>query len=124
MSEVEDTEQLRAQLRRLREQMPALEFICPYCPFCGEETVSNDDYFDCEKCGLTWESNGSFLERIDNQPQCLAEKGPCVDLPGYEPIAQYRCVLGEGHENLHCGYRIDQPTGQIRSWKDETAVAR
>jgi hypothetical protein len=108
-----NTDELATQLRK---DVPDLEFPPPDCAFCGTETDTVDDYFDCPICQLSWDHNGRFVGPInEDKPRCGVEVKPWADKPGYEAIAEhvYRCVLDEGHAEddnprmTHRGYRVD-----------------
>lgn len=100
--------------------LPDLEFRCPDCPLCGNETNSVDDWFDCEWCNLTWDKRGTHGQRQDPQrPQCTAECAPHDEKSpsgGFRwPFLagnRYRCALDADHveqEIPHRGMRIDKP---------------
>lgn len=100
------------------QRMPELEFRCPSCPFCDEDTIAEDKCFDCRSCGISWDSDGKFIQRIDEYecPQCTAKVTPFAVRSGCQVIAhyKYRCAMNEDHATEHRGYRIDPPPGEDR----------
>ena len=96
-----------------RTPFPPLDFRCPYCPLCDQETYSEDECFCCDRCGGTWPTSHSEPgEPIETEAdQCDAEVQPWAGNTEYPNIAdhRYRCVLDAGHEaKQHAGLRSDR----------------
>jgi hypothetical protein len=101
--------------------IPDLEFSCPPCALCGEETNYEDGYFDCGNCQLSWPKEGRDGFRANHEiPQCLTERSPFTH---YEDVVirkrRYCCLLDAEHPLPHRGVRIDDLDGyDTHEWSD------
>lgn len=89
-----------------RPAPPELEFPCPPCSLCGEDTYHNGDCFRCDDCGAHWGGNGPGGWDEPGLPVCTSTNKP-FDYPGlsaeHESIRHHvdHCIRVEGHDGEH-----------------------
>lgn len=97
-----------------RQPAPDVEFTCPDCGICGEETCTADDggYY-CEDCGAYFDDRGRFSGwEDDTAAQCEARAACVIDPPDSRILPRpKRCLLAAGHTGVH-------RAAQCSEWSD------
>lgn len=83
---------------------PPLEWRCPDCSVCGNETKCVEaGCFECRSCAITWTSDGEGEWDEPDEERCAETVQPWLDNTWIKDDderkhKEFRCVLAAGHD--------------------------